>query len=310
MTTWTCKYECPELMKIVDLVSAQNPLQRKRIKAFMTRPDTEYLSFAEDLSGKLNHTLLRSDQQRVEAARSYNQMCMDMLREQIRFRKTGSYPRGNARDAKEQIYDQPEIMRSYIVGLLLSYLFWPNHYRIFRFFREHLKNLRVRNCLEVGAGHGLFTAEVMRHSPGLDITVVDISEASIGLAREMLATFQLDPAAVRFITGDFLAASLPDKGFDFIVMGEVLEHVNDAPAFLKRARQVIEPGGTAFLSTCTNCPATDHVYHFQAVCQIRDTIRDAGFTIIEDLPLPAEDVPEERWEEELVTVNYCAILTG
>lgn len=309
MKTCSCKQECPELMKIVGLIAAQSPLQRKRIEAFINRFDTEYLSFAEDLSGKLNRSLLQSEEQRVNAARSYNQLCLDLLRHQIRFRKTGSYPRSEAREAREQIYERPEVMRSYILGLLLSYLFWPNHYQIFRFFRNYLEDVRAHNCLEIGAGHGLFAAEVIRCFPGVNIVVVDISETSIELAREMLAAFQLDPASVRFVTGDFLTMPLADQGFDFIMMGEVLEHVNDAPAFLRRAHSALQTGGAAFLSTCANCPAPDHIYHFHTVCQIRNTVRDAGFVIVEDLQLPAEDIPEERWEEELATVNYCAILT-
>ena len=35
---------------------------------------------------------------------------------------------------------------------------------------------------------------------------------------------------------------------------------------------------------------------------------ESGFRIRHDLALAAENIPEEKWEEELVTVNYCALL--
>jgi 2-polyprenyl-3-methyl-5-hydroxy-6-metoxy-1,4-benzoquinol methylase len=298
----------PELMKIVDLISAENPLQRKRINAFISRQDEAYWTFAEELSRTLDSSFLQNDQMRVEAAQSYNRMCMDILREQIRFRKTGVYLLDDAHVAHETVYSQKDVMRYYIVGLLLSYLFWPNHFQMFCFFKEHLLKLRVERCLEVGVGHGLFTVEVMRRFPNSEVTLVDISQTSIELAQEMLTTFHLDSSRVRFVYGDYLTVSLDSDDFDFIVMGEVLEHVNDAQGFLSRARQLLRPGGTIFLSTCANCPAVDHIYHFHNVDEIRGLIRSAGLSIVRDTALPAEDVPEAKWQEELVTINYSAIL--
>jgi 2-polyprenyl-3-methyl-5-hydroxy-6-metoxy-1,4-benzoquinol methylase len=298
----------PEFTKIVDLIASENPLQRKRINAFISRQHVGYWMFAEELSRTLNHSFLRNEKERLEAARSYNRMCMDILREQIRFRKTGVYRLDDARVAHEAVYNRQDVMRYYIVGLLLSYLFWPNHYQMLCFFKDHLRDTRIERCLEVGVGHGLFTAEVMRRFPNLNVTLVDISETSIELAREMLTTFQLDPSRVQFIHGDYLTVSLEKEGFDFIIMGEVLEHVNDALGFLARARQLLRPGGTMFLSTCANCPAVDHVYHFHTVEEIRALIRSVGLSIVRDIALPAEDVPESEWQRELVTINYSAIL--
>ena len=299
----------PELMKIIHVISAENPLQRKRINAFISRQDVGYWTFAEELSRTLNSSFLRDDQVRVEAARSYNRMCMDILREQIRFRKTGAYLLDDAHVAHETVYSQKSVMRYYIVGLLLSYLFWPNHFQMLSFFKDHLSDIRVERCLEVGVGHGLFTVEMMRRFPNSEVTLVDISETSVELAQEMLTTFDLDSSRVKFVLGDFLTVPLGTVGFDLIIMGEVLEHVNDAPGFLTRARELLRPGGSIFLSTCANCPAVDHIYHFHNVDEIRALIRSVGLSIVRDTALPAEDVPEAKWQQELVTINYSSILS-
>jgi 2-polyprenyl-3-methyl-5-hydroxy-6-metoxy-1,4-benzoquinol methylase len=301
--------EYPELMRIIGVISAENPLQRKRINAFIRRQDVDYWTFAEELSRTLNSSFLQDDQMRVEAGRAYNQMCMDILREQIRFRKTGTYLLDDAHLANETVYSQKGVMRYYMVGLLLSYLFWPNHFQMLSFFKDHLRKIRVERCLEVGVGHALFTVEMMRRFPNSEVTLVDISPTSIELAKEMLATFRLHSSRVRFVLGDYLNVSLDADQFDFIIMGEVLEHVNDAPGFLVRARQLLRPGGTVFLSTCANCPAVDHIYHFHNVDEIRALIRSVGLSIVRDTALPAEDVPEAKWRDELVTVNYAAILS-
>jgi 2-polyprenyl-3-methyl-5-hydroxy-6-metoxy-1,4-benzoquinol methylase len=91
-------------------------------------------------------------------------------------------------------------------------------------------------------------------------------------------------------------------------MGEVLEHVNNAPDFMARTKKLLNRGGSIYLSTCANSPALDHVYHFKSADEIRNLITSHGFKIVKDLALPAEDVPPERWDVELTTINYCALL--
>jgi 2-polyprenyl-3-methyl-5-hydroxy-6-metoxy-1,4-benzoquinol methylase len=110
------------------------------------------------------------------------------------------------------------------------------------------------------------------------------------------------------VLGDFLRTELPGDRFDFITMGEVLEHVNDALGFLKRARGLLRPDGAIFMTTCANCPAIDHVYHFHTVKEIRDLIAEADLRIVDELALPSEPFAEEQWEQSLVTINYSAIL--
>jgi 2-polyprenyl-3-methyl-5-hydroxy-6-metoxy-1,4-benzoquinol methylase len=299
----------PELARIVELVSSENPLQRKRINAFLARQESDYFAFAEELSRTLNSSLLRNDQDRLAAARAYNRTCMDIVREQIRFRKTGKYLLDSAEAAERAVYSQKETMRYYIVGLLLSYLFWPNHYEMFRFFREHLDSIQVERCLEVGAGHGLFTAEILRRFPKAVLNLVDISETSIEVAREILPTFGIDLTRVEFVHADYNTAPLHPGTFDFVIMGEVLEHVNAPVEFLTKALHFLRPGGSFFVSTCANCPALDHVYHFHTVPEIRDLIHASGLRIVREQALPAEAVPEESWQKELVTINYASILT-
>jgi len=299
----------PEFMKIVDLISTQNPLQKKRINNFISRQDTDYWVYAEEICRKLNQSFLGSEQEKIEAARSYNRMSMDFLREQIRFRKTGVYLLDDASLAKENVYSQPDVMRYYMVGLLLSYLLWPNHFEILRFLRSSLQRIpKIESYLDIAPGHGLFTVEVMQRFPELKAVLLDISETSIHLTSRILAAFEIDLSMLSFINGDFLSVPIEGDNFDFISMGEVLEHVNDACGFLKRARSLLRSQGLIFMSTCANCPAIDHVYRFHNINEIRYMIRDAGLFILREKVLPSEPVPEEQCEKELITVNYCAIL--
>lgn len=297
-----------DLLKIIDLVSKANPLQKKKVLAFVEIQNEEYFKFAENLSRVILHDFLKDDSERIEAARSYNKMCMDFLKEQIRFRKTGVYRINDASIANIEVYSEPLIMRYYMVGLLISYLFWPNHYKLYQFFKNNLPAKETtKSYLEVGVGHGLFTTTMLRNYPGILATLVDISETSIKTANELLGAFTVDRSNIKFIFGDFFTVTIPEK-YDFIIMGEVLEHVNDAFGFMRRAKELLKPNGSIYMSTAANSPALDHVYHFHNEQEIRDLLAETGFSIESELVLPADEIPKERWAEELVTLNYCALL--
>ncbi len=299
----------PAFIRIIDLISAQNPLQRKRIETFVTQQDATYWKYAEQVSRALERSVLVSESARIEAASAYNRMCMDFLREQIHFRKTGVYRLDDAQIAQAQVYDRPDVMRYYMIGLLWSYLLWRNHYAMLRLLQAHLDNISVEHYLEIAPGHGLFASETLRRHPHLNAILIDLSETSIQITRDILAAFQIDPARTRFVHGDFGTTELPSDKFDLIVMGEILEHINQPLEFMRKARQLLSSQGTIFMTTCANCPAIDHVYHFHTVNEIRAAIREAGLTIVREISLPAEDIPEARWQVELVTINYAAILT-
>ena len=300
----------PEFMRMVDLVSNLNPFQRKRVKNFIDSQDIEFWEYAESLCNVLSSSLLKTEEERMASAKAYNQMTMDFLKEQIRFKKTGTYLLNDASAARESVYDNPVVMRYYMVGLCLSYLLWPNHYKMLRFFKNYLKTSpQVKRYLDVAPGHGLFAVETMQRFPAIRSSLLDISATSIQVTGQILESFQINPSRFDFINGDFLTVPIDGDEYDFISMGEVLEHVNDPLGFLKRACSLLKDDGRIFMTTCTNAPALDHIYHFHNTDEIRALVHEAGLCILSEESLPAEDVPEERCEEELVTINYCSILT-
>jgi 2-polyprenyl-3-methyl-5-hydroxy-6-metoxy-1,4-benzoquinol methylase len=296
-----------DLLKIINLVSKTNPLQKKKIISFISGQDKTYFDFAEDLSRTILYDFLTSEAEQIDAAAAYNKMCMDFLKEQIRFKKTGVYRIDDASIANEEVYSDPKVMRYYMVGLLISYMFWPNHYELYQFFIKHLPKNSTKSYLEVGVGHGLFSSTMLKTFENIKATCVDISETSIKTAKEVLKSFHVNTINVDYILGDFFNVSI-DQKFDFIIMGEVLEHVNDASGFMRRAKTFLNPHGRIYMSTAANSPALDHVYHFKNEQEIRDLLDETGFAIEYELVLPADDIPKELWEEEMVTLNYCVIL--
>jgi 2-polyprenyl-3-methyl-5-hydroxy-6-metoxy-1,4-benzoquinol methylase len=298
----------PAFSRVVELIGASNPLQRKRVRAMLRERDDAYFAFAEEVSRSLATAFMRTPDEAREAAQAYDDLCLEMLREQIRFRKTGIYRLDDAAEANDTVYSDPTRMRAYLIGLLLTYLFWPNHYALFQLFREGLARLQPQRSLEVGAGHGVFTTELIRRHPAVELTVVDISQSSIEVTREFLDAFDVPQDAVRFLLADFMGPDLALGSFDLIVLGEIIEHVNDAGALLRRATELLTPDGTIFLTTCANCPAADHIYYFGSADDIRDLVGASGLGIDREVVLAAEVVPEDRWRAEKTTINYGALL--
>ena len=99
-----------------------------------------------------------------------------------------------------------------------------------------------------------------------------------------------------------------DSEYDFIVMGEVLEHVEKPKMLLNKVYKLLNNNGKAFLSTCVNCPMIDHVYHFKTVDDIRDLFNECGLVIETEKILPVEDLPMKDIVKQKITINYAAIV--
>ena len=100
-----------------------------------------------------------------------------------------------------------------------------------------------------------------------------------------------------------------DKKYDFITMGEVIEHVDDPLKILKSLYKLLSDDGKLFITTCANCPAIDHVYYFKNIEEIKVLINKAGFSIDVELTAPSENKSDKYLEKFKVDIIYAAILT-
>jgi SAM-dependent methyltransferase len=110
-----------------------------------------------------------------------------------------------------------------------------------RAFREALAHAREpRRILDVGGGRGdMGEAFIRAAGGGLRATVVDLDEQSIAAARRR----GLEGFAGRF--EDFET----DERFDVVLLLNLIEHVADPLLVLRRARDLLAPGGVIWLQT-------------------------------------------------------------
>lgn len=299
-----------DFRSLVEGICTQSPLQRKRLKAYLDTCDDDFFKEAEEFVARYQLFLSQRGISIEYALGAYLKMCKDMLRCQVDFMRTGRYPVDSAAAAKQSVYESDIEMLSYMVGLGISQFLWPTHYKMFSFFKECVieASESMSSYLEIGPGHGLLFEYALNECKSLSNAVaVDISPTSLELTKAIIELFIPNQSHVTFLLGDVTTADLGAR-FDFITMGEVLEHVEQPRQLLVRLKELLIPGGRAFISTCANCPAIDHVHQFDDVEQIRKMIESSGLTIIRDLPLPVEDMTLEKAEAERITINYCALL--
>ncbi len=291
----------------IKIIDKKNPLQKKAIKAFVEGCDDLFWQRSDDYCKNMFQLLQKEQISLDYVADSYLKMCKDMLKEQIKFKRTGKYSCSTVVEAVETVYHSEEEMSAYMYGLGLSQFLWPNHYFMYSYFIDVISKLNdVKTYLEIGPGHGLFLVESLKRFKSADFTAVDISPVSVSITQKVVKEFS-PQTKCRFINCD-VREFVEDYKYDVIVMCEVLEHLEDPNEILQKVKALLNPGGTAFITTCANAPAIDHVYLYTSADHIRKEICAQGFNIVSDLTLPVENEPEEQWERKKVELNYAAVL--
>ena len=298
------------LNKILESIYAKSPFQKKKIeKHFSKRNERFYREaekFSTDYLGYLENQGIELD----FAVGAYLKMCSSIMHSQIKFMKTGKYLTHSSQEAYNNVYQSENEMKLYMIGLALSQFLWETHYEMYKFFVKCIdeNHQGINSYFEIGPGHGLFLNKALDYlKEKTKIVIVDISSISINITKSIVNYFRPQHKNLEYHNIDILKYDSEEK-FDFITMGELLEHVEHPEQLLKKLRKLLSLDGKAFVSTCVDCPAVDHVYHFHSVEEIRKLINLSGLIIENELVLPVEDLPHDEIVNRMITINYCSLL--
>ncbi len=240
----------------------------------------------------------------------YLTIVSDTLREQIFFQKSGRYRHASFAEVAKDVYFNPEYMSQYMYGLALTSFLWPNHLAMFTFFKKTLPKSAPGKYLEIGPGHGYYLMTAALQSGYDSFLGIDISETSVAMTRELTGHFMpalKKPFEVRCL--DFLAAGdLPEKSFDAVVMGEVLEHVEQPDLFLRRIRALAKDDAYIYVTTCINAPAVDHIYLFKTPEHLAEIFAASGLKIKDQLICPYEGKTLAESLEQRLAINVAYVL--
>jgi ubiquinone/menaquinone biosynthesis C-methylase UbiE len=228
-----------------------------------------------------------------------------MLQERMDFLRSGRYASSSFAEVEQRVYANPEIMEYYMYGLVFSQFFWKEQYARLEFFCNGLPRYRasIGSYLELGGGHAMYissAADILQ--PGTHFELIDISATSIEVARAMSPNDRIQYHLCNVF--DFPS----DRKYDFVVAGEILEHLEEPRKLLARIRGMLSPQGHAFISTPVNAPTVDHIHLFNHAREIREMLGSEGFVIESEATRYAEDVPEAKAEKLKIPQMFAAFV--
>jgi len=95
------------------------------------------------------------------------------------------------------------------------------------------------DIIDAGCGTGWLCPKLLSFG---HVTGTDLSD-------EVLARAQQREPSVKYIAGDFFALDLEEASFDVVVTLELLSHVADQAALLRKFVRILRPGGHLMLAT-------------------------------------------------------------
>lgn len=77
----------------------------------------------------------------------------------------------------------------------------------------------------------------------------DASVWGLDYANEAISALQQKYPEINYVMDDVYETQFPDKSFDYVVAGELIEHLDEPQKFIKEAFRILDDGGILALST-------------------------------------------------------------
>ena len=126
--------------------------------------------------------------------------------------------------------------------------------------------------LDIGCSEGALP--VLLGRSGFDVTGIDVNADAIEFALGLLEKEPGDVRArIQLIVGDAFGSDLPEASFDSVVLGEILEHLEEPAALIAVACRYLKPGGRLLVTTPLGYfPDPDHRQTF-SLSSVVDLLR-------------------------------------
>ncbi len=293
------------LDRILQKIKEKNPEHAHKLTSHLNRLGGDYQNLANVFFDKYIVYLKKNNSNLDFGIQCYLHMIDDMLEERFQFMMSGNYSNSSFDAVEKRIYGNPEIMTYHMHGLVLAQFLWFDQYERILFFIQNLKKYfsSQNKYLEIGGGHGLYIFEALLLLPETkQFDLVDISQSSLDLAKGIIDSEQINYYLKNIF--DFSG----DEKYDFITMGEVLEHVENPLELLKKIANLLTKNGVCYITTPINAPMIDHIYLFSDASEIRTLFDEAGFEIIEEKIVISEKMTEKEAAKYKVPVMYAAFI--
>lgn len=294
------------IQNLINTIKKNNPLQSSFLDNSVSRLN---LQEVDDFMAYLEFCLA-GDQDIDYLARAYNRFIKDTIREQLFFKKHHCYRYSSYEEVASSVYLNDDYMEMYMQALALTSFLWPNHRAMHQFFLSTLPRDVGGTYLEIGPGHGFYFMNAMRLTAYNHFEGIDISPKSVELTRNILgSSFFGKFENYRITYQDFLSAQTTAPFYEAVVMGEVLEHVENPLAFLLKIKELTTADSYIYITTCVNSPEIDHIYLFRQIEAIETLVELAGLSVKNKLAFPYVGFTLDEAVREQLPINLALELT-
>jgi SAM-dependent methyltransferase len=267
----------PCTLAIVKAALAAWPQHAKfLVKSFRQR--TPELLDATEAAAAAVRKLMAGEDRRF--AEDYRWTCDRLREEELFFHREGRYRLSTFAEAAAEVYSDPDYMRRYMSGLLLTQVLWYNHVATLDMFLRRALGAAAGSFdyLEVGPGHGLMTYFAAAAPLSRSLEVWDVSAVSLQQTRAALDRLGVTKP-VALVERDILRAPPSQPRFDLVVISEVLEHLEAPRAALRLLRSAIAEDGRIFINVPINSPSPDHLYLFSTPEEVVELIENSDLQV-------------------------------
>lgn len=229
-----------------------------------------------------------------------------VMEETYYFMLNDSYRYSSFQEVDSIVYNCKDYMEKYMIGLSVSDFIWINHIKMIRYFVENIGFFAGEKYLEIGPGFGQYLMKAITKGQFEKYCACDVSLTSVMGSNQYLEYMKVaDKCTVEH--KDFFSYSAEEQ-FNCIVMGEVLEHVEEPLLMLKKICELLSENGRAFITTVVNAPTIDHIYLFRSIEEVLDMAKAAGFNVIDYDCSTAGDIALEKAIKKKAAITIAMIL--
>lgn len=116
---------------------------------------------------------------------------------------------------------------------------WYVHRHVPRFLRSCPEPIRGA-VLEVGAGQGLTSQQILETFPPVELTAIDIDEEAIQHFNQLQGKYG---QRLHIQTADLFHLPFDRASFDIAIALYVMHHLDDVPKAIQQMLRVLKPGG-------------------------------------------------------------------
>lgn len=231
-----------------------------------------------------------------EAVDGYAEFCTEAIRSQIFFEKNGRYKASNYADVLLECYNSEDyMMKRYLPGQFISHYVWPHHRKMLRGFADKFlpRIGEIKLFYEVGVGCGMYSLKTLEAKAGAVGAGYDISQFALDFTKRVIDVHGVGDR-YKIINQDIIASPVKPAA-DFVISQEVLEHLEDPPAFIRALRGMAKVGSYGYITAAINAGHTDHIYLYRTADEVRQQLIDAGWKVLdEQVEFNYPDKPPEK----------------